>query len=228
MAVKRLRRGLCLVLVAPSGAGKTSVSRALLEQEEALSLSISATTRAPRPGEVEGVHYHFRTPEQFEAMERAGEMLESATVYGRRYGTPRAPVLEALAAGRDVLFDVDWQGHRLIRAALPDDVVGVSLLPPSLPELERRLRGRGQDSDAEIARRMEAALEDASHWRDFDHVLVNDHFADTLAVVRGILAAARTRRARNPWLGDFVAGLGGPVGDPADDPAGGLDPAKAE
>ena len=153
MAVKRLRRGLCLVLVAPSGAGKTSVSRALLEQEEALSLSISATTRAPRPGEVEGVHYHFRTPEQFEAMERAGEMLESATVYGRRYGTPRAPVLEALAAGRDVLFDVDWQGHRLIRAALPDDVVGVFLLPPSLPELERRLRGRGQDSDAEIARR---------------------------------------------------------------------------
>ena len=161
MAVKRLRRGLCLVLVAPSGAGKTSVSRALLEQEEALSLSISATTRAPRPGEVEGVHYHFRTPEQFEAMERAGEMLESATVYGRRYGTPRAPVLEALAAGRDVLFDVDWQGHKLIRAALPDDVVGVFLLPPSLPELERRLRGRGQDSDAEIARRMEAALKGA-------------------------------------------------------------------
>ena len=109
MAVKRLRRGLCLVLVAPSGAGKTSVSRALLEQEEALSLSISATTRAPRPGEVEGVHYHFRTPEQFEAMERAGEMLESATVYGRRYGTPRAPVLEALAAGRAPLY---WSFER--------------------------------------------------------------------------------------------------------------------
>ena len=122
MAVKRLRRGLCLVLVAPSGAGKTSVSRALLEQEEALSLSISATTRAPRPGEVEGVHYHFRTPEQFEAMERAGEMLESATVYGRRYGTPRAPVLEALAAGTgktyfDIVLDV-FADHPDIRLVL--------------------------------------------------------------------------------------------------------------
>ncbi|MFC0407977.1 guanylate kinase [Roseomonas elaeocarpi] len=201
------RRGLCLVLVAPSGAGKTSVSRALLAQEDSMALSVSATTRAPRVGEVEGVHYHFRSPEEFEAMERAGEMLESAAVYGRRYGTPRAPVLASLAAGRDVLFDVDWQGHRLIRAALPGDVVGVFLLPPSLPELERRLRSRGQDSEAEIARRMAAAREDLSHWGDFDHVLVNEDFEATVRTISGILAAERTRRARNPWLPEFVAEL---------------------
>lgn len=206
--MSELRRGLCLVLVAPSGAGKTSVSRALLGGEEQMSLSVSATTRAARPGETEGVHYHFRTHAEFQRMEAAGEMLESATVYGRRYGTLRAPVLAALAAGRDVLFDVDWQGHLLLRERLPGDVVGVFLLPPSLGELERRLRVRGQDGDEEIAHRMAAAREDVSHWSEFDHVLVNREFADTVAIVRGILAAARTRRERNPWLAGFVETLG--------------------
>jgi len=201
------RRGLCLVLAAPSGAGKSSVSRALLEREPELKLSVSATTRAPRPGEQEGVHYFFRTVEQFEAMEAEGAMLESANVFGRRYGTPRAPVEEALATGRDVLFDIDWQGHRLLRAALPGDVVGVFLLPPSLVELERRLHGRGQDSAEEIARRMDAARDEISHWADFDHVLVNHDFHETVAQVRAILQAARTTRARQPWLPDFVEGL---------------------
>lgn len=202
------RRGLCLVLVAPSGAGKTSVSRALLGREPELSLSVSATTRAARPGELEGVHYHFRSVEEFEAMEAAGLLLESAHVYGRRYGTPREPVERALAEGRDVLFDVDWQGHLLLRAAMPEDVVGVFLLPPSIGELERRLRARGQDGEEEIVRRMGKARDDASHWREFDHVLVNSVFEETVETVAAILHAARTARARNPWLGDFVAGMG--------------------
>ena len=201
------RRGLCLVLVAPSGAGKTSVSRALLRQEAELSLSISATTRAARPGESHGVHYFFHTQDEFEAMAEAGHFLEHATVYGRRYGTPRAPVLEALESGRDVLFDVDWQGHRLLKAAMPEDVVGVFLLPPSIGELERRLRARGQDTEEEIIRRMGKARDDASHWQEFDHVLVNRDFDATVATVSAILHAARTARARNPWLADFVAAM---------------------
>lgn len=201
------RRGLCLVLSAPSGAGKSSVSRALLEREPDLRLSVSATTRTPRPGEQEGVHYFFRSHAEFEALEAAGEMLESAQVFGRRYGTPRAPVEQALAAGRDVLFDIDWQGHRLLRQALPGDVVGVFLLPPSLAELERRLHGRGQDSAEEIARRMQAARDEISHWADFDHVLVNNDFHETVAEVRAIIHAARSARARQPWLPGFIDGL---------------------
>ncbi|KAA2214339.1 guanylate kinase [Teichococcus oryzae] len=198
------RRGICLVLSAPSGAGKSSVSRALLECEPELRLSVSATTRAPRPGEQEGVHYFFRSPEQFAAMVAEGGMLEHANVFGRHYGTPRAPVEEALAAGRDVLFDIDWQGHLLLRAALPGDVVSVFLLPPSLEELERRLHGRGQDSAEEIARRMQASHDEISHWGDFDHVLVNRDFHQTVAEVRAIIRAARSTRLRQPWLPGFV------------------------
>lgn len=205
--MKELRRGLCLVLVAPSGAGKTSVSRALLARECNLSLSVSVTTRTARPGELDGVHYYFRSHSEFKDMEAAGEMLESATVYGSHYGTPRAPVLAALGMGQDVLFDVDWQGYLLLRERLPGDVLGVFLLPPSLEELERRLRVRGQDGEGEIVRRMAAAREDVSHWLEFDHVLLNSNFESTVSTVRGILAAARTRRERNPWLADFVAAL---------------------
>ena len=207
-AWQKRRRGLCLVLVAPSGAGKTSVSRALLAREPQLSLSVSATTRAARPGEVHGTHYHFLTMEDFEALEAGGGFLESALVYGRRYGTPRAPVEQALAEGRDVLFDVDWQGHLLLQQAMPGDVVGVFLMPPSIQELERRLRSRGTDSEEEILRRMGKAREDASHWREFDHVLVNEDFAATVETVASILHAARTARSRNLWLGDFVAEMG--------------------
>jgi guanylate kinase len=202
------RRGLCLVIAAPSGAGKSSVTRALLEMEApAIALSVSATTRPARPGEEEGVHYFFRTPEEFEAMARTGELLEHAAVFGRRYGTPRAPVEQALAAGRDVLFDIDWQGHRQLRDRLPGDVVSVFLLPPSMAELERRLRGRGQDGPEEIARRMAAARDEIAHWSDFDHVVVNHDFDRTVAEVRAILHAARSHRARQPGLPGFVGTL---------------------
>jgi guanylate kinase len=201
------RRGVCLVIAAPSGTGKSSVSRALLAAEPELSLSISATTRAPRPGEVDGVHYHFRDAAGFLAMVEAGGMLEHAEVFGRRYGTPRAPVEAALAAGRDVLFDIDWQGHLQLRERLPGDVEGVFLLPPSMAELERRLRARGQDAEAEIARRMAAARGEIAHWTDFGHVLVNRDFDETVAAVRAVLRAARVRRGRQPWLEGFVADL---------------------
>lgn len=201
------RRGVCLVLSAAPGVGKTSISRELLATEADLSLSISATTRAPRPGEQEGVHYFFKTPESFAEMVEADGFIEHASFLGRSYGTPRAPVEEALAAGRDVLFDIEWQGHRKLRAKLPQDVVGIFLLPPSISELERRLRTRGQDSDEEIARRMVAARDEISHWDEFDHVLVNEDFQKTLEGVRTILHAARSARARQPWLGDFVANL---------------------
>ncbi|MBK1656771.1 guanylate kinase [Paracraurococcus ruber] len=201
------RRGICLVLASAPGGGKTSVSRALLESEPALSLSVSATTRAPRPGEQEGVHYFFRTPGEFAEGVAAGEFLEHASFLGRSYGTPRAPVEQALAEGRDVLFDIEWQGHRQLKAAMPQDVVGIFLLPPSLTELERRLRGRGQDAEEEIARRMVAARTEMEHWHEFDHVLVNEEFAATVAAVRAVLHAARTHRTRQPWLEGFVAGL---------------------
>ena len=198
---------MCLVLAAPSGAGKSSVSRALLAAEPELSLSVSATTRAPRPGEQDGVHYHFRDAAGFQAMVEAGEMLEHAEVFGRRYGTPRAPVEAALAAGRDVLFDIDWQGHLQLRARLPEDVVGVFLLPPSMAELERRLRARGQDGEAEIARRMAAARGEIAHWAEFDHVLVNRDFDATVAAVRAILHARGRGAGGSPGLPGFVAEL---------------------
>lgn len=198
------RRGVCLVLAAAPGAGKTSVSRALLATEPELELSISATTRAPRPGEQEGVHYYFQSPESFDAMAEAGELLEHARFLGRAYGTPRAPVEAALAAGRDVLFDIEWQGHRQLRGKLPADVVGVFLLPPSLAELERRLNARAQDRAEEIARRMEAARDEMAHWHEFDHILINDDFDRTVSDVRAILHAARTQRARLPGMPAFM------------------------
>lgn len=201
------RRGFCLVLAAAPGAGKTSVSRALLETEPALSLSVSATTRAPRPGEKDGVHYFFKSPAEFDAMVGRAEFLEHAHFLGRAYGTPRAPVEAALAAGRDVLFDIEWQGHRQMKAMLPEDVVGVFLLPPSLPDLEARLRGRGQDNEVEIARRMAVAREEIAHWDEFDHVVVNRDFAATVAQVRAILHAARSERRRQPGMAEFIARL---------------------
>jgi guanylate kinase len=201
------RRGVCLVLSSAPGVGKTSVSRALLEMEPNLSLSISATTRARRPGELDGVHYFFTQPAEFDAMADRGELLEYARFLDRSYGTPRAPVEQALAAGRDVLFDIEWQGHRQLRDKLPEDVVGIHLLPPSLAELERRLRGRAQESEAEIARRLDIARAEIAHWADFDHVLVNRDFDRTVAEVRAILHASRSTRGRQPWLPGFVEGL---------------------
>jgi len=201
------RRGLCFVISAPSGAGKTSLTRALLAVEPGLSLSISVTTRARRPDEADGVHYFFRTQAQFDQMRGAGELLESATVFGRSYGTPRARVEEALAAGRDMVFDIDWQGHRQVRAALPSDVVSLFILPPSLTELETRLRRRGGIADAEISRRMQAAQAEISHAAEFDHVLINEDFQTSVDAARAILQAARLATARQIGLRGFLANL---------------------
>ena len=201
------RRGLCLVIAAPPGAGKTSVSRALLESEADLTLSVSVTTRAARPGEQDGVHYHFRDMTEYHAMIARGDLLEHAMFLGRGYGTPRAPVEAALAEGRDVLFDIEWQGHRQLKASMPADVTGIFLLPPSMEDLERRLRNRGQDSDAEIVKRMAAAREEIAHWDEFDHVLINQDFAATVAAARAVLHAARSTRARQPGMAGFIKDL---------------------
>jgi len=202
------RRGVCLVLAAPSGAGKTAIADALLAQEPDLQRSISVTTRQPRSGEADGVHYHFRDQTAFERMVAAGELLEWARVLGRHsYGTPRAPVEQALAGGRDMVFDIDWQGHRLLRAALPGDVVGVFILPPSLAALEQRLRRRAGDDTAEAMRRMSLARDEISHWPEFDHVVLNDVFDSAVAAVRAVLHAARLATARQTGLAAFVARL---------------------
>jgi len=204
------RRGVCLVLSAPSGAGKTAISDALLASEPRLRRSVSVTTRAPRPGETDGVAYHFMTQAAFDAAEAKGELLEWARVLQGRhcYGTPRKPVEDALAAGDDLIFDIDWQGHRNLREKLPGDVLGVFILPPDIATLEARLRGRGGDSAEEIDRRMRTARDEIAHWREFDHVLVNDRLSDAVASVRAALHAARSATARLTGLPSFIQSLG--------------------
>jgi len=202
------RRGVCLVLAAPSGAGKTAIADALLAQEPDLQRSISVTTRQPRSGEADGAHYHFRDQTEFERMVAAGELLEWARVLGKHsYGTPRAPVELALAHGRDMVFDIDWQGHRQLRDALPGDVVGVFILPPSLAVLEQRLRKRAGEDSAEIARRMRLARDEIGHWAEFDHALVNEDFDQAVAAVRAVLHAARLVTRRQTGLHDFISRL---------------------
>jgi guanylate kinase len=203
------RRGVCLVLSAPSGAGKTAIADALLAIEPELRRSVSITTRAPRPGEVDGEDYHFSGSIEFDRMVASGELLEWARVLGRHYyGTPRAPVEQALRDGQDVVFDIDWQGYRQLRVALPGETVGIFLLPPSLTSLEDRLRQRSGDAPAEIARRMQLARDEISHWAEFDHVVVNDELAAAVCAVRAVLHAARSTAARQTGLGQFVARLG--------------------
>jgi len=203
------RRGVCLVLCAPSGGGKGAITDALLVREPELHRSVSVTTRAPRVGEVDGVHYHFMTEEEYSAAERNGALLEWARVLRgtHGYGTPRAPVEAALAAGEDMVFDIDWQGHRQLRDRLPGDVVGIFILPPGLDVLEARLRLRGDDA-ADVARRMREAREEISHWREFDHVVVNDQLDRAVDEVRCILQAARLVTARRTGLEKFVTGMG--------------------
>ncbi|MEZ5995825.1 MAG: guanylate kinase [Hyphomonadaceae bacterium] len=194
------RRGLMFVLSSPSGAGKSTLARKLLDEDANMSLSVSATTRPPRASEVNGREYKFMAKETFEEMADRGEFLEHAMVFGNHYGTPRAPVEAMLIQGRDVLFDVDWQGARALRAAEPQDVVGIFILPPSMAELERRLRARNEDSEEVIAKRMARSLDEISHWEEYDYVLVNTLLEQTLGQIKQILAAERLKRARQLWL----------------------------
>ncbi len=199
------RRGLMFVLASPSGAGKTSMARRILAEDDGISLSISATTRPPRPGEVDGKDYHFVDDRSFDALVTGNDLLEWAHVFGKRYGTPREPVREALAHGRDVLFDIDWQGTQQLKARDAKDVVSVYILPPSLGELESRLRSRGTDSAEIIADRMSRAASEISHWGEYDYVLVNDDFDTCLDQIRSILRAERLRRSRRKaYLSEFV------------------------
>ncbi len=207
MIPKSLRRGLLLILSSPSGAGKSTLSRMLMAWDPTMRFSVSATTRAPRPGEVEGREYYFRSRADFEAMVTSGEMLEHAEVFGNLYGSPRGPVLAAMEAGTDTVFDIDWQGGQQIAQAMRGDVVSVFILPPSIAELDRRLRTRAQDSDAVIAGRMAKSRDEISHWAEYDYVLINDDLDQTFARLQAILTAERLRRERQPQLSAFVRAL---------------------
>jgi guanylate kinase len=202
------RRGLLLILSSPSGAGKSTLARRLMEWDPSLRFSVSATTRAPRPGEVDGREYYFKSRADFEAMVAAGEMLEHAEVFGNFYGSPKGPVEVAMTEGRDTLFDIDWQGGQQIRnSALGRDVVSVFVLPPSIAELERRLRGRAQDSDQVIAGRMAKSQSEISHWAEYDYVIVNNDIDMAFNDLLTILQAERMRRDRQPGMAEFVRGL---------------------
>ncbi len=201
------RRGLLFVLSSPSGAGKSTLSRMLLLADPNIALSVSNTTRPPRPGEVDGVDYHFTDVATFKTMAAASEMLEWAHVFGHRYGTPKAPVEAALASGNDVLFDIDWQGAQQLYQEAGPDVVRVFILPPSIEELERRLRSRGTDSDAVIADRMSRAKAEIGHWDGYDYVLVNDNIESCFTKVQQILTAERMKRRRQKGLIGFVRDL---------------------
>ena len=198
------RRGLMLVLSSPSGAGKTTISRRLLDLDPNITLSVSVTTRPMRPGETPGVHYYFVDMPEFERMAGEGELLEHARVFGNCYGTPRSTVEKALGAGRDVLFDIDWQGTQQLAANARADLVSVFVLPPSGAELERRLRTRAQDSAEVIAQRMAKASDEISHWGEYDYVIVNNDVDESVVAVQAILRAERLRRARQVGLPDFV------------------------
>ena len=202
------RRGLLIILSSPSGAGKSTLARRLMAWDSTLGFSVSATTRTPRPGEVDGREYFFRSRDDFAAMVAAGEMLEHAEVFGNSYGSPRAPVERAMAEGRDTLFDIDWQGGQQIRnSALGKDVVSIFVLPPSIAELDRRLRSRGQDSDEVIRGRMAKSQAEISHWAEYDYVLINDDIDRAEADLITILTAERMRRDRLTGLSAFVMGL---------------------
>ena len=201
------RRGLLLIVSSPSGAGKTSLCRRLMADHPGLELSVSVTTRQPRPGEVDGREYHFVSPEAFQELVAQDLLLEWAEVHGNRYGSPRAPVESALASGRDVLFDIDWQGARDVAIRAGRDVVRVFVLPPSIRELRRRLYARAQDRAEVIERRVEKAKSEIAHWAEYDYVIVNDDFDRSYADLAHIYHAERTRKDRNGWLKSYVGDL---------------------
>lgn len=201
------RRGVMLVLSSPSGAGKSTLTRLLTVKDDNLRLSISVTTRPRRHSEVDGVHYHFIDVRRFRQMKEAGDLLESAEVHGNHYGTPRQQVEEALGAGRDVLFDIDWQGTQQLAASMPDDLVRVFVLPPSMEELQARLERRAEDHPEIIANRLKAARDEIGHWAEYDYIIVNDDLERSLGELRAILTAERLRRSRQAGLGPFVDSL---------------------
>ena len=201
------RRGLMLVLSSPSGAGKTTISRKLLDVEPLLQMSISATTRPKRPGETEGRDYFFVDKEEFGVRANKNEFLEHARVFDHYYGTPKGPVEAALTNGRDVLFDIDWQGTQQIKEKASSDLVRVFILPPSTIELEQRLRRRAQDSEEVVERRMSEASSEMSHWQEYEYVIINKDIEHSVSQVRSILSAERLRRERQLGLGEFVKAL---------------------
>lgn len=198
------RRGLMLVLSSPSGAGKTTLSRRLLQSDSDVVMSVSATTRQPRPNEIDGQDYFFVTPARFDEMVKAGEFLEHALVFGNKYGTPRGSVMAALEAGKDVLFDIDWQGTQQLKQQARDDMASVFVVPPSKAELERRLRIRAQDSEQVVRQRMAKASDELSHWAEYDYLLMNDDIQHAMGKLEEILRVERSRRARQPGLAKFV------------------------
>ena len=201
------RRGLMLVLSSPSGAGKSTIARYLMESDKDIVLSVSVTTRGRRPSEIEGVHYHFIDHKAFGLMRDRGELLEWAEVHGNCYGTPRDPVEAALVSGKDVLFDIDWQGADQVARAMPEDLVRIFVLPPTMRELAARLERRAEDTPEVIAKRLANARAEIEHWRDYDYVIINKDLQTSLEKARAILYAERMRRARDTYLEGFVAGL---------------------
>lgn len=201
------RRGLMLVLSSPSGAGKSTIARNLLESDKGFELSVSVTTRPRRPSEIDGVHYHFQTRREFEMLRANDELLEWAEVHGNLYATPRSPAETAMADGRDMLFDIDWQGAEQLREKMRGDIVSVFILPPSMKALKERLKRRAEDEAEIIEARLKNAREEIEHWRDYDYVVVNEDLDTAFTEVRAIVAAERLRRDRRPGLFDFVSGL---------------------
>jgi guanylate kinase len=199
-----IRRGIMFILASPSGAGKTTLSRLLLQSEPLLHLSVSMTTRPRRASEVDGVHYHFITPQKFDSLVSSGALLEWAEVHGYRYGTPREPVDKAMAQGHDILFDIDWQGTMQIYKQAREDVVSVFLLPPSIPELKARLERRAEDPPDVVAKRLKAAKSEIATWENFDYVLINDDLDRTFIDLRAILHAERLKRKRQKGLADLA------------------------
>ena len=209
--IKLKQKGIALILSSPSGAGKSSMAQALIKDHPNFSLSVSVTTRAPRPGEIDGKHYHFKSEDAFLKLQRDEAFIESARVFGHYYGTLRAPVEKALQDGKDIIFDIDWQGTQQLIQKIKPDVVSVFLLPPSLKELENRLYKRAQDQEYIILERMNKAIAEISHWPEYDYVLINDHFEETVQAVYGIVESEKRRRRRQIGLDSFIKTLVDPA-----------------